>query len=156
MAQSTPPAKPILSYPNKVISFLCLQVTQQLAVLQRIKAVLPNNLANHVLHCVINDKKLMVYTDSAAWASQLRFYGQAMLAVVEPVALVPVNALRVKVISLPVTTGTDNKNTTVIPTQAVADEIRNHSSTITDLQLKKALAKLSSTLTRLQSQKIPD
>lgn len=151
MVHHAPPAKRILSYPNKAISLLCLQVNQQLAILKQIKTVLPNNLANQVMHCVISDKKLIIYTESAIWASQLRFYTQAMLTIVESVAPKSVNTLSVKIINLSATIDTKIKNTTVIPNQAVINEIRSHSLTITDLQLKQALEKLSSTLTRLQN-----
>ena len=156
MAQNTKPLKAVLSYPNKTIALLCLQINRQLAILERIKAVLPKELASHALHCLFNDKKfnnrkLLIYTDSAIWASQLRFYGTSILTAIESVTSDPVSVLQVKVINVPETANTGKKRIAVIPSQTVADEIRNHSLMVTDPQLKQALSKLISTLARLHS-----
>jgi hypothetical protein len=156
MAQHTKPLKAVLSYPNKTIALLCLQINQQLAILEHVKAVLPKELADHALHCVFNDKnpnnkKLLVYTDSAAWASQLRFYGKALLTAIESVTSEPVSVLQVKVINVPETANTRKKRMAAIPSQAVADEINSFSLTVTDTKLKQSLEQLSSTLSRLHN-----
>jgi hypothetical protein len=154
MAQNAKPLKAALSYPNKTIALLCLQINQQLAILEHIKAVLPKELADHALHCVFNDKnpnnkKLLVYTDSAIWASQLRFYGKTILTAIESINSDPVSVLQIKVINVPETAITRKNSIAVIPSQAVADDINSYSLTITDSQLKQSLDKLSSTLARL-------
>jgi hypothetical protein len=151
MAQNAQPLKQILAYPNKTIAQLCLRVKQQLALLEEVKAVLPKDLANHALHCVHNNKKLLVYTDSAIWASQLRFYGNAMLSAIEPAVSAPLSTLQVKVVSMPENATTSPKRKAVIPSQKVADEIRHSSLMATDPQLKQALGRLSSTLGRQQT-----
>lgn len=151
MSQNAQPLKPALAYPNKTIAQLCLQIKQQLALLGHIKVVLPKDLASHTLHCILNDKKLLIYTDSAIWASQLRFYGKTMLTAIESATSAPVSVLQVKVISIPATVPTSTKHKPIIPPQKVADEIRNNSLIAADPQLKQALDKLSSTLGRLQS-----
>ncbi|WP_411725511.1 DciA family protein [Methyloglobulus sp.] len=150
MAQNAQPLKPVLAYPNKTIAQLCLQINQQLTTLEHIKAVLPKDLANHAFHCVFNNKKLLIYTDSAIWATQLRFYGKTMLTAIGSATSAPVSVLQVKVISIPATATTSPKRRPVTPPQKVADEIRNNSLMATD-PLKQALDKLSSTLGRLQS-----
>jgi hypothetical protein len=157
MVQNAKPLKSVLSYPNKTITLLCLQINQQLAILEHVKAVLPKELACHALHCVFNDKnpnnrKLLIYTNSAVWASQLRFYGKTILTAIESVTLEPVSVLQVKVMNVPEAANTGNKGIAAIPSQTVADEILNHSLMATDQQLKQALGRLSSTLARLHNQ----
>lgn len=156
MTHHTKPIKTVLSYPNKTIALLRLQIKQQLALLEHVKKVLPKELASHALHCVFHDKtpdnkKLLVYTDSATWASQLRFYGKAMLTSIEPVAPTPISVIQVKIISAAETANTPKKRIAVIPSQTAAEDINNLSCTVTDPQLKQALDKLSSTLIRLHS-----
>jgi hypothetical protein len=156
MAQNAKPLKAVLSYPNKTIALLCLQINQQLAILEHVKAVLPKELADHALHCLFHDKKpnnkkLLIYTDSAIWASQLRFYGKTILTAIESVTSDPISAIQVKVINLLETANTRKKHIAVTPSQAVADEINSYSLTVTDPQLKQSLDKLSSTLARLHS-----
>ncbi len=154
MVQNARPLKAVLSYPNKTIALLCLQINQQLAILEHIKAVLPKELADHALHCVFNNKnpnnkKLLIYTDSAIWASQLRFYGNTILTAIESINSDTVSALQIKVINVSETANTRKKRIAVIPSQTVADDINSYSLTITDSQLKQSLDKLSSTLARL-------
>ncbi|MEQ1545142.1 DciA family protein [Methyloglobulus sp.] len=156
MAQNAKPLKAVLSYPNKTIALLCLQINQQLAILKHVKAVLPKELANHALHCVFNDKKLnnrklLIYTDSAVWASQLRFYGKTLLTAIESVTSESVSVLQIKVINVPETANTRKKCMTAIPSQAVVDEINSFSHTVTDTKLKHSLEQLSSTLSRLHN-----
>ncbi len=145
--------KPILAYPNRVIDRLCLQINQQSAILGRIRAVLPNDLAGHALHCVLNDKKLVVYTDSANWATQLRFYGTTILAEIGAVTFKSVPEIQVKILNARGMTAIPSNRGVLIPSQHVRDEIRSQSLATTDPQLKQALNKLFSTLDRLQSAK---
>jgi hypothetical protein len=154
MAQKTQQLKPVLAYPNRTITQLYLQINQQLALLKRIKAILPKELADHTLHCVLNNKKLLVYTDSANWASQLRFHGKTMLNAIEPAALTPASTIQIKIINATPTATSDAKPRTVIPSKTVAYEIRNQSLISTDPQIKQALDKLSTTLARLSNQEI--
>jgi len=144
--------KPILSYPDKIIRLLYLQINQQYAHLQQIKAVLPSNLRDHALHCVLKNKKLILYTDSASWASQLRFYGKAIQSVFEPETSIPFE-VQVKVIEMPTNALADPNRKTNNPSQAVADEINKYSQRISDPQLKNALLKLSATLSRLNTKR---
>jgi hypothetical protein len=154
MAQNAKSLKAVLSYPNKTIALLCLQINQQLAILEHIKAVLPKELADHALHCIFNNKnpnnkKLLIYTDSAIWASQLRFYGKTILTVIESVTSDPVSAIQVKVINVLETANTRKKRMAAIPSQSVADEINSFNLTVTDTKLKQSLEQLSLTLARL-------
>jgi hypothetical protein len=150
MAQKTRPLKPILSYPNKTVAQLCFQINQQLANLEQIKAVLPKELAKHALHCVINNKKLHVYTESANWAFQLRFYGNAMLEAISSNAATPVTEIQIKINNMP--TALTPANKAVLPSMDVVHEIHNQGLRTADPELKQALIKLSSTLQKLQQE----
>lgn len=153
MAQKAQALKPILAYPNTVIAQLYGQVNQQLAMLKWIRSVLPIGLADHALHCVLNNKKLLVFTDSANWASQLRFYSKIMLATINSNHPATAAALQVKIMNDTALAKTNQKSKAVIPSHKVANEIRQQSFLTTDLQLKQALEKLSSTLSCLQNRK---
>ena len=145
--------KPILAYPNRTTTQLCLQINQQLAILRQIKSVLPTELQAHVLHSVLNGKKLLIYTDSANWATQLRFYGETMLAAFKSSNSTLTTVLQVKIVNDAATTKVDPKHKATIPSQSVAYELGKLSLVTTDPQLKQALSKLSSTLARLNVRK---
>lgn len=144
--------KTALSYPNRSIAHFYSQIEQQKQVLQCIHGVLPPAIAQHTLHCVINGKKLLVYTDTAAWASQLRFYNSAILAAIAPVTRESVSIMQIKT-GVEVLQSTPPRRKPNIPSAENIDFIRNHSLTVPDEQLKGALLKLSATLEKLSKTK---
>lgn len=70
--------KPALSHSNRAIASLMIQVDRQKKLLAIVRTVLPKPLAKQVKCCLIKEDKLLLYTESATWASQLRFYDQAL------------------------------------------------------------------------------
>ena len=151
MPQKPPSFKVSLSFKNRTMAYFYSQIEQQQRILQRVQAVLPDTLAKQVRHCLIRDKKLLVYTDSPAWASQLRFYNSAILAAIVPLARTPVEIMQIKIIGgqsgLILGPGRKAK----IPSVEKIELIRNDSLTVSDNQLKLALLKLSATLEKLSS-----
>lgn len=151
MAKKPTSFKAALSFQNRTIAHFYTQIEQQKLVLERIHTTLPAALAEHVLHCVINGKKLLIYTDTAAWASQLRFYTSAILATIAPVTRESVSIMQIKVIADLANINAQPSRKPIIPSAEKIDIIRSHSLIASDDQLKLALLKLSATLTRLSS-----
>ncbi|MDD5266795.1 MAG: DciA family protein [Methylococcales bacterium] len=131
------------------MAFFYSQIEQQQRILQRIQAVLPEALAKQARHCLIRDKKLLIYTDSAAWASQLRFYNSAILTAIKPLTRTPVEMLQIKIITGQTGLNIVSKRKANIPSVGKIEFIRDHSLAVSDNQLRLALLKLSSTLERL-------
>jgi hypothetical protein len=131
------------------MAYFYSQIEQQQRILQRIQAALPDALAKQVRHCLIRDKKLLIYTDSAAWASQLRFYNSAILAAIVPLARTPVEMLQIRIIAGQTGLIPGHKRKAKIPSVEKIENIRNDSLTVSDNQLRLALLKLSTTLERL-------
>lgn len=148
--------KAALSFPNRTIAHFYSQIEQQKQVLQCIRTVLPAAAAKHALHCVINGKKLLVYTDTAAWASQLRFYNSAILAAIAPVTRESVSIMQIKIsVETPSIEHRRGAKASLpgrkpnIPSAEKIEFIHNHSLTVSDVQLKQALLRLSATLEKL-------
>jgi len=168
MTKKPTPFKAALSFPNGTIAYYCSQIEQQKQVLQRIHEVLPKAIAEHALHCVVNGKKLLIYTDTAAWASQLRFYNRAILTAIAPVTRESVSIMQIKVRAETSSTGRrqeagdDDLQTRPlgkkpnIPSPEKIAFIHSHSLTVSDEQLKTALLKLSATLAKLSKRQAPD
>jgi hypothetical protein len=160
--------KAALSFPNGTIAYYCSQIAQQKQVLQRIHEVLPIAIAEHALHCVVNGKKLLIYTDTAAWASQLRFYNRAILTAIAPVTRESVSIMQIKVRTEASPTERRRKSgdealqtmppgkKANIPSPEKIAFIHNHSLTVSDEQLKAALLRLSATLEKLSKHQTPD
>ncbi|TAN67051.1 MAG: DUF721 domain-containing protein [Methylobacter sp.] len=165
MTKKTTSFKTALSFPSRIIAHFYSQIEQQKQVLQRIHDVLPAAIAKHVQHCVINGKKLLVYTDTAAWASQLRFYNGSILTAIAPVTRESVSIMQIKIIVDMSPTGRRREaealqamphgRKPIIPSAEKIELIHNHSLTVSDEQLKRSLLKLSATLAKLSGHKTP-
>jgi len=149
MSQKPPSFISSLSFQNRTIAYFYSQIEQQKRVLQRIQAVLPETLAKQARHCLIKDKKLVIYTDSAAWASQLRFYNSAILAAIAPLTRTSIEIMQVKIIVERTGLILRSIRKANIPSGGKIALIRNDGHNITDDQLKLALLRLSATLERL-------
>jgi len=149
MPQQPPTLKKTQSYQNRSLAYFYSQIEQQKQILQRIRAVLPEPLAKHALHCLIRERKLLVYTDSAVWASQLRFYNNIILTSITPTLGKPVEMMQIKIINTPTGLSLYPKRTANIPSMATIEIIQSHGLTVSDDQLQRSLLKLSATLKRL-------
>lgn len=155
MAKKPTSFKAALSFPNRTIAHFYSQIEQQQRVLKRIHEVLPAQIAKHALHCVISGKNLLVYTDTAAWASQLRFYNSAILAAIAPVTRESISIMQIKVRAEIVQARTLPGRTPNIPSAEKIELIHNHSLTVSDEQLKLSLLRLSTTLAKLSMRQTP-
>ena len=149
MPQKPPSFKASLSFQNHRMAYFYSQIEQQQRILQRIQAVLPEALAKQARHCLIRDKKLLIYTDSAVWASQLRFHNSVILAAIMPLTRTPVEILQIKIITAQTGIIFGTRRKAKIPSVDKIEYIRSHSLAVSDNQLRLALLKLSSTLERL-------
>ena len=149
MYQKPPSFKTSLSFQNRTIAYFYSQIEQQKRVLLRIQAVLPDALAKQARHCLIKDKKLLIYTDSAAWASQLRFYNGAILAAIAPLTRTSIEIMQVRIIAERTGLILRSVRKANIPSGEKIAIIRNDSLSIRDDKLKLALLRLSATLERL-------
>jgi hypothetical protein len=136
-----------LSYQNQTMAYFHGQIRQQKRLLQAIQKLLPLDLAEHIHCCLIKDKKLLIYTDSAAWASQLRFYNATLLASTEPL----VTTVQIKVITQQVGLVTHSERKARLPSSEKIAELQKDSLSIADEPLQVALLKLSATLARLSN-----
>ena len=144
--------KVALLFPNRTIANFYSQIEQQKQILQCIHEVLPVAIAQHVLHCVINGRKLLVYTDTAAWASQLRFYNSAILAAIAPVTRASISIMQIKVRleTLPTTLSIPGRRP-IIPSAEKIAFIQTFGLTVADEQLQRSLLKLGATLEKLST-----
>jgi hypothetical protein len=149
MSQKSTPFKTSLTFQNRTLAYFYSQIEQHKRILQRIREVLPESLAKQVRHCLIKEKKLLLYTDSAAWASQLRFYNTAILAAIAPLTRSSIELMQIKISAEWTGLALRPLRKAKLPSIEKIGNIRNDILNITDDQLKQALLKLSATLERL-------
>lgn len=138
--------KSALGYEGKVFALYKYQIETQTKLLQKIKSILPEHLSEHIHYCVLNNKKLSLYTDSAIWSSQLRFYHQTILQALLSTHSGVIETLQIKII--PQTVKQENpaeKQSKVLPSAENIDFILQQAEQQEDDTLKSALLKLGRT-----------
>jgi hypothetical protein len=137
------------SFQNRPLDALQSRLNQQQSLLRGIRSGLPLSLANHVLHCVVNEKKLLLYTDSAVWASQLRFLKQEILQAASKVQQAPLDKLHIRILADQINESPRTGRKANLPSEEKIAMIRDQANNIQDSQLGQALQRLSTTLAKL-------
>lgn len=139
----------LLAHPNRSLASLYSQIDQQKKLLKIVREALPDHLKERAVHCVIDGNKLMVYADSANWASQLRFYRNAILGAIDKIPNHRVDILQFKITEALRLQVDQRERHVNVPGAASIAEIRHNAEAREDDSLACALLKLSSTLERL-------
>lgn len=142
--------KNALSYSNRTTAQFQLIIEKHRKVLQIIRSTLPETLVNKARDCVIKDTKLLIFTTSAAWASQLRFYSEAIRTAVNSNCNESIEKIQLKVLNTTANTS-QAKPGLNIPSLAIIELIKTNQLHAPDSDLKRALLTLSQTLKKLSN-----
>jgi hypothetical protein len=141
--------KNALNHSNRTTVQFQLTIEKHQRILQAIRSSLPESLANEAKDCVVKDTKLLVFTTSAAWASQLRFYSQAIRTTVNAKYNENIDKIQLKVLDQK-TEINQSKQDLYIPSLENIELLRNDQLDAPDSDLKRALLNLSQTLKKLR------
>ncbi len=144
--------KPIHNYPAQLFAIYQQKINQQQQLLASVKSILPADLAEHTLYCVLSGKKILLYTDSAAWSTQLRFYQSHIISFLKDKAEPVIDSLQVKLI--PASEEKVRQTRAKIPCRENIEMVRQQALKETDAKLNQALLRLSETLQRLSVTKL--
>lgn len=140
-----------LKFQNRTIAGFYSQIEQQGQILKIVRAGLPPDLAKHVRHCLTRNNRLLIYTESAAWGSQLRFYDGAILASIADLTKQSIDKIQIKIMAVKTGLRLNPERKALLPSPEKIDIIRADSLLVTDGELQSALLKLSATLGNLSS-----
>jgi hypothetical protein len=150
MVTQTARFKLALTHQNKILANYQSQLQQQQWLLDIMRSVLPDTLKSHARYCVIANRCVSVYTPSAVWASQLRFYTNTMLdAILKWRQYAYVEKVHIRILNaMPVVTAVFRQPK--IPPMPIIKQIGAARSNQTDA-LGLALTNLSKTLEKKRS-----
>jgi hypothetical protein len=137
------------SFHNRSLAALHGRLNQQQSLLFDVRSALPPSLANHILHCVVNEQKLLLYTDSAVWASQLRFLKQEILQAAGKSQRAPLDKLQIRILADQVTENPRTGRKANLPSEEKIAMLKEQAHETRDSQLGQALQRLSETLAKL-------
>lgn len=146
--------KSALDYPNRITTLLFAKLENHAAIRKIVRSLLPDNLSAHLSDCIIKENKLLLYTESAVWASQLRFYSPMIQKIASAQLAVTIDSLQVKVLAhTPLISDRKEKRYPNIPSTATIDYLKKNSQGIQNKELQAALFRLSETLSRKNRRK---
>jgi len=136
--------KSALDFNGRQMAVCLAVIAEQNKLLAIVKTALPNDIAKSVIHCVKSKQRLLLYTESASWASQLRFSHQLILNKLAETEYKNIQTLQVKI--QPKTIEQKTGRLLLIPS---AKNIRMIQAQVNDQdedELNQALLRLSNTL----------
>ena len=135
--------KSALSFSNTTA--IKYHIAKHQKILGIILSVSPKPIQPHIKDCVINQNKLLIYVDSAVWATQLRFFHSQIKEAVNSQSSEKVSHIRIRIFSL-APYQPEKKEKKLIPSPENINLISHNAATIAEGKLKSALSKLSKTL----------
>ena len=137
--------KKVLDHSAKSLAALLTKLEVHNKALSASKKALPSYLSEHCLHCVVRDNRLILFTDTASWSSQLRFCAPVILQAVNASLPGRYDTLQVRV-TLTGTTTPDTAHRPRRPSRETVGQIRENAQHIADDRLKRSLVRLSQAL----------
>ncbi len=142
--------KSILAWPQ--FSAVNAHVARHQPILAIIQASVPLQLKTQIMDCVVNNRQLIIYTRSAIWASQLRFYSDKIQAEVNLKTKEHINRTKVRLLP-PEAVKKDKISKKIIPSENNIRLIRNNANSLGEGKLQTALLRLSTALERQKKTK---
>ena len=137
--------KSSLSYANRSIAYLFSQVNQQNKLRKQVQALLPTALGKHAQSCRIKNDTLIIYTDSAVWASQFRFHAKNIQQALSLRVKENINKVQIKVLATTIEQKTTPRHAKY-PSSETIKQLSQTNNPDSGDKLEQALLKLSKTL----------
>ncbi|MCF7970934.1 MAG: DUF721 domain-containing protein [Methylococcaceae bacterium] len=133
---------------SRIPNAIQLHLAKHQRILGIILSVSPDQLKPHIKDCVVNEESLMIYVNSAVWASQLRFYSTQIQTAVNTQSKERIKKIRVRVL-IPDPFKAAKKSQKIVPSRESIVSLRNNADMLSEGKLKNALLNLSATLLKL-------
>ena len=137
----------ILSRPGKIHSSIIDPLKAQNRLLIDVKKAVPPFLREHCVACVVKENNLILFTDSPAWASRLRFHGASIIDELnQPLRSNTITKVKLRVLIPPTTPKTNREQHSQVPSSKTIHALKSSANTLSNIELKNALSRLALTL----------
>lgn len=125
---------------------LLAQARLHMQLLAKIRQALPEPSGSHCLYCVLRgDSRLILYVDSAAWATKLRFHQLEIQSALSEIG--PLKSIQIRVL-LPGRETEKRLQAAKIPSPQALDQLAKIAAASCDPEIKRSLKRLVCTLQR--------
>ncbi len=73
-------------------------ITRHQIILKLVRSAVPKQFANSIHYCLPKSEHLIIFTDSAAWSSQLRFFESALLRILHESGYINIEKIKLKIL----------------------------------------------------------
>jgi len=148
MKKNIPSVTQVMRSKHSVLSNLTQRLNNHSDLLMLVKKSLPDSLSVHCTGCCLNQTTLILYSNSAAWISQLRFYKPVLLdSIISKASQYAISEIIFRVLVTPYgLMSQNNVNRPNIPSYQTIEEMAESTRHISDKQLRQSFEKLASTL----------
>lgn len=115
------------------------------AIFRQVNSVVPNSIKAHLVDCATKGTKLLLFTDSSAWASQLRFYNPIVLKALKNQSIPPIKQIHIRIVP-PEPKHNRRLKKTRTPSLEAINGIRSAGENAEEPVIKNSLVRLASTL----------
>lgn len=143
MVQKPEPASTLLR--GTIVKFLQGKIARQRTILQLAREAMPAPLAAHCLDCLEKDRLLIIFADSPAWTSQLRFYVPQILSKLNASGDFDFQKMQARVLRIDPPPGRRTRPVNT-PSADTVRMLRDNSANQASDDLAQALARLAATL----------
>ena len=137
--------KSVLDFDARQLAVCMEIIAEQKSLLTIVKNALPAEIADHVQHCVRSGNRLLIYTETASWGSQIRFFNINILNNIAESGQKNISSLQVRI--GPQLAQQQSSRTPRLPSAEniglIRDQLKDHEN---DDVLKQALSRLTRTL----------
>ena len=143
--------KPAQELDSQPIALWLSILQEQAKLLHSIQKNLPTQTAQAIKHCVVSERQLIIYVESASWASQLRFLQDKIMAGLIENGVTQVKGLQIKLLANRHLTV--KKRSPLLPSESVMTHLKNAYAGDSEDVLGLALNHLTLTLEKRRSAK---
>jgi hypothetical protein len=148
MKKNIPSVTQVMKAKHSTLSNLLQRLKNHADLLKLAKQSLPSPLSENCIGCCYKQSTLILYSRSAIWISQLRFYKTSLLETIqEEVPQFAISNVIFRVLVTPDgVTAEQPAHQPIKPSRQAIEEIASSASYVSDKQLRLSLEKLAQTL----------
>ena len=135
----------IINFSDPIAKTLLNKLRENQEILHQLKLLTPKTLSDNLISCTKKDYKLLIFTESSVWASQLRFYSPTLLQSLNNQSDLSLKQIQIKILP-PISTRDNPSFKHRAPSDDTIKCLKNHATSLVDNDLKRSILRLANSL----------
>lgn len=89
--------KPVLDFNHQQLALCLTIVSEQAKLLKKIRKAVSHEIGDAIKHSVVSGQKLIIYVESSAWASQIRFIEADIIKAASDFGFTKIKTIQIKI-----------------------------------------------------------